>query len=216
MKTSLAQSMSDTCSLSFQMGEIIQLWDNLLKKLSSHQVHFLPMLTDEMVIHLTSPSNMDIKTDVYRRTIYMWLEHIYATKAWAAVIRRRKLNIKNIILPCLENPNYWTILLASAVTEATDRKDIKEIFRELIAQARALEVQPKDPVAETVLSTAPNCPFPSFSSQPNSSQIEEEIKGHTPHVYRDRESRLVPVVDPEIGGWMKWSSAWIPKPIGTI
>ena len=133
------------------MDEVFPLWDSLLKKLTLHQSHFLTMLTDEMLVHLISPSMLDITIDTYREAITVWLERIYTTKGWAAATKRGKMDENVIMQTCLQNQNHWTIRLASAIIASSGRKIAKEVYEDRVTQAvQYLSTKSKAPIIRSI------------------------------------------------------------------
>ena len=100
------------------MDDFFPLWDPLIKKLSKHQLCFLEVLTDAMAIQIALPTCRDISTDPYREAITMWLERIFASKLYAPVLKRAKLDYSSILSTCLNSPNQWTIRLAKCIMRA--------------------------------------------------------------------------------------------------
>ncbi len=137
--------------LGHQWDEVFPWWDSLLKKLTSHQSYFLTMLIDEMLIHLISPSMLDIAVDAYREAITMWLKQIYTTKGWAAATKRGKLDDNIIMETCLQNPNHWTIRLAVAVTDSSSHKIAKEVYEDRVKKAATeLNSKPRVPLVRSI------------------------------------------------------------------
>ena len=133
------------------MDEVFSSWDSLLRKLTSHQPRFLTMLTDEMLVHLISPSMLDITIDNYREAIAMWLEQIYTTKGWASAIKRGKLDENVIMETCLQNPNHWTVRLARKIIESSSHKIAKEIYADRVTKATEyLKSKSETPTARSI------------------------------------------------------------------
>ena len=133
------------------MNEVFSLWDSLLKKLTSHQSRFLAMLTDEMLVHLISPSMLDTSIDTYREAITMWLEHIYTTRGWWAAIKRMKLNDSIIMETCLQNPSHWTLHLASTIIESSSHKITKEVYEDRVTKAiEYLKSKSETPIVRSI------------------------------------------------------------------
>lgn len=133
------------------MDEVFPLWESLLKKLTSHQSHFLIMLTDEMLVQLILPSMLDVTIDTFREAITMWLEQIYTTKGWAAATKRGKLDESVVMETCLQNQNHWTVRLAVAVIGSSGHKIAKEVYVDRVSKAADdLHTKTKLPVVRSI------------------------------------------------------------------
>ncbi len=133
------------------MDEVFPLWESLLKKLTSHQSHFLIMLTDEMLVRLISPSMLDVTIDSFREAIAMWLERICTTKGWVPATKRGKLDDSVIMETCLQNPNHWTVRLAVTMIESSDHKVAKEVYVDRVSKAADdLNTKPKVPIVRSI------------------------------------------------------------------
>lgn len=190
------------------MEEVFSWWDVLLKQLTLHQKLFLTLLIDEMLIHLIAPSTMDVKIDTYREAVTMWLVHISTTKGWAASAKRGKLNEDSILSTCLQNPNHWTIHLASAVIHDPSRMKYKEIYGERVAKAAAEMVNTHDHITCSISVENLDLLLPSQRAwlETDEGLSEQATRLGKPITSED---------DPEVG-WEKWKGAWISKPIGMI
>lgn len=190
------------------MDNTFSMWDSLLKKLTAHQEQFLIILVDEMAIQISSPSTMDTRIDPHREAITMWLEHICSAKDWAAAVKRGKLSYSALLSTCLQNPNHWTIHLASSIINTPGCKEAKAIYKDRVAGAVADQAHLVRSVART-----------SFIESPDRLQSSERACGEVQPQENWELSRPMlrnSLEDSEIGGWHKWKGTWVSKPIGMI
>lgn len=190
------------------MDEVFPMWDSLLKMLSSQQARFLALLVDEMAIQIISPSLMDVTLDTYREVITMWLTHIFTSEKWAAAIKYCKLDDHSIVPSCLQNPNYWTLKLASAILDAAGHKIAKEVYGERITRAVAEHAKQKEPIISRAIST--DSLLPSHRAWLES---EEGLKQQARIAQGDAAGLDE---DPEGGGWERWKGTWVSKPVGLV
>ena len=144
------------------MEEMFPVWDSLLKMLSSKQERFLALLVDEMAIHIISPSLMDVTIDSYREVITMWLTHIFTSEIWAAPIKNGKLDDNSIVPTCLQNPNHWTLKLASAISDAPSHKIAKDVYGKRINKAVSEHAKSKEPIIRTISTENHDILLPSY------------------------------------------------------
>ncbi len=204
------QGATNKDRLGRHMDEVFPIWDGLLKKLAPQLENFLPMLTDEMVIHIISPSLMDVVIDPYREAVTMWLVHIYTTKDWAPTIKRIKSECGSILLSCLQNPNHWTLQLAIAIVDAPGHSVAKEIYGERIMKLVAEHSRSKAPIVQSISLDSVDLLLPSqrawLESEEGLSEQRRVLRQEG--MNRGEES--------EVGGWAKWKGAWISRPIGLV
>lgn len=193
------------------MDEVFSIWNDLLQLLSVHQEHFLTMLIDAMIVHVTSPSLMDVKIDPYREAIAMWLIHICTAQKWAFTAKKVKLNDDLILTSCLQNPNHWTLQLAKAIVEAPGHSLAKELYGERVAKTATTYLQQNDPLVPSISLENLDHLLPSQRTWLESE--EGQIEQRRALQQQDIE-RLVEL--PEDGGWKKWKGVWISKPIGLV
>lgn len=185
------------------MDEVFPIWDGLLKLLSSHQERFLSLLVDDMAIHIISPSLMDVTIDTYREVITMWLTHIFTSEIWAATIKHSKLDDNSIVPTCLQNPNHWTLKLASAIFDAVGHKIAKDVYGERIRKAVAEHAKSKEPIIQIVPTDKYESLLPSHRAWlEREGSFQEDVGGLEE--------------DPEGGGWERWKGTWVSKPVGLV
>lgn len=192
------------------MEEIFPVWDSLLKMLSSKQERFLALLVDEMAIHIISPSLMDVTIDTYREVITMWLSHIFTSEIWAAPIKNGKLDHNSIVPTCLQNPNHWTLKLASAISDAPSHKIAKDVYGKRINKAVSEHAKSKEPIIRTISSENHEILLPSYRAWLES----EEGLNEQARIAKDDAGGLEE--DPEGGGWERWKGTWVSKPVGLV
>lgn len=190
------------------MDEVFAVWDILLKMLSLQQEQLLTLLIDEMAIHITSPSLMDVTIDTYREVITMWLLHIYTSENWAATVKHSKLDDNSIFPTCLQNPNHWTLKLASAIFDAPGRKIAKDVYGERIGKALAEHSKLKEPNIGPISNENHDSLLPSRRAWLES---EEGLKARVA-----QKDAGVLEEDPEGGGWQRWKGTWVSKPVGLV
>lgn len=196
--------------LRHHMDEVFPMWDNLLKTLASRKPQFLTIFTDEMVLPLISPSFMDVTIDVYREAITMWLIHITTAKEWSATIKADKFNDHSMLSTCLQNPNHWTLKLATAILDAPGHKAAQETYGERVKRAMAEHSASKDPIIKTISVENLDRLLPSQCAWLESEEgLEAQSKMSQMDAVDARD-------DAEVGGWGKWKGSWISKPIGVV
>ena len=97
------------------MNRHIKIWEGLLKSISTHQRPFLPLLVEEMLFHLVSPSELDTSTDTHREALLRWLEYLATDQGWAASRKKFGLDGSIIISTCFQCPNVWTARLLESL-----------------------------------------------------------------------------------------------------
>ena len=112
------QMATNSYRLGRHMDEVFSTWHDLLQMLSVQQGQFLPMLIDAIVVHITSPSLMDVIIDLYREAIAMWFIQICTVQQWASKTKKLNLDESTILSSCLQNSNYWALQLATAMVDA--------------------------------------------------------------------------------------------------
>lgn len=117
------------------MDGVFVIWDQLLEELAMQQNQFLKILTDEMVAQLVKPQDLLPTDNAYREGVFTWLEHIYTSQVWEKAVNRSRLDNRAIISTCLQNPNGWTLRLASSITQRAGREKIQRVFGPLVAEA---------------------------------------------------------------------------------
>lgn len=193
------------------MVEVFSTWDDLLQVLSVQQEQFLPMLIDAMIVHITSPSLMDVIIDPYREAIAMWLIHICTAQQWASTTKKVNLDDSTILSSCLQNPNHWTLQLATATVDAPGHRLAKEVYGERITQTATAYLQRKDPMVQSISLDDPDRLLPSQRAWLESEEGQlEQRRALQQHVTGNSVELL------EVGGWEKWKGAWISKPIGLV
>ncbi|KAL9060409.1 MAG: hypothetical protein Q9206_001029 [Seirophora lacunosa] len=117
------------------MEGVCIIWDQLLKQLTAQQGQFLRLLTNEMTAQLVAPHHGQSANDAVREGVSMWLEHIYTSSFWHLAAKRSRLEDSAIISTCLQNPNQWTVRLASSITQRSRHEQIRQLFGPLVAKA---------------------------------------------------------------------------------
>lgn len=193
------------------MDEVFSTWDGLLQMLSVQQEQFLTTLIDAMIVHITSPSLMDVIIDPYREAIAMWLIHICTAQQWASTAKKVKLNDNPILSTCLQNPNHWTLQLATAIVDAPGHSLAKELYGERIAKTATAYLQRKDPLVQSISIDNLDRILPSQRTwlESEEGQIEQRRA-------LQQQDTGIPVELSEVGGWEKWKGVWISKPIGLV
>lgn len=193
------------------MDEVFSTWDNLLQMLSVHQEQFLTTLIDAMIVHITSPSLMDVKIDPYREAIAMWLIHICTAQQWASTAKKVKLSDNPILSSCLQNPNHWTLQLATAIVEAPGHSLAKELYGERIAKTATAYLQREDILVPSISLENLDHLLPSQRTWLESEEGQIEQRRALQQQDTGKSVELS-----EDGGWEKWKGVWISKPIGLV
>lgn len=183
--------------LGASMDNTFWLWEEMLKEMSSHQLSFLRILTEEMSIRIIQPSQLDITIDPYREAVYLWLVQILTTDGWAVSKRLARFNSNCVISTCLMNPNYWTRRLATILAVETDDQSIKAQWRDLVQASNAQYEQ--SPEKELI--------------QVDTNTIKRHIKQVEAQITNLEEQ---PKSESHGRGWVKWKGPWVPKPIGMV
>lgn len=207
----IVQMATNSYRLGRHMDEVFSIWDELLQVLSVQQEQFLPMLIDAMIVHITSPSQMDVIIDPYREAIAMWLIHICTTQKWASTAKMVNLDDSTILSSCLQNPNHWTLQLATAIVDAPGHRLAKEIYGERIAQTATAYLQRKDPIVQSISLDDLDHLLPSQRAWLESEEGQIE---HRRALQQQETENSVELL--QVGGWEKWKGAWISKPIGLV
>ena len=101
-----------------------------------HQLPFFKALTDQLSINLALPSGpMDMSIDRYREVTTMWLEHFFCTKQYAAVVKRAKYDINDILSTCVHCQNFWLVRLAHSIMAAPGYEATKRNYRNRVDNA---------------------------------------------------------------------------------
>lgn len=180
------------------MDEIYPIWDRLLQQLALRQERFLTTLTDEMAVQIISPSLMDVTIDPYREVITNWLMHIYTSKQWGAMPKQSKLEDDCILSTCLQNPNHWTLKLATTMINTPDRKLAKETYGERVLEAQSISTE---------------YPLHLLPSQRAWLETHEGLQEQERSL---QENILSLGEDAEVRRWEKLKEGWIAKPIGLV
>lgn len=193
------------------MDEVFSTWYDLLQMLSVQQEQFLTMLIDAMIVHITSPSLMDVSIDPYREAIAMWLIHICTAQQWAPTAKKVNLIDNPILSSCLQNPNHWTLQLAMAIVDAPGHSLAKELFGERIAKTATAYLQRKDPLVQSISLDNLDHLLPSQRTWLGSEEGQIEQRRSAQQQDTGKSFELS-----ENGGWEKWKGVWISKPIGIV
>lgn len=197
--------------LSRHMDEVFSTWDDLLQMLSLQQERFLPMLIDAMIVHITSPSLIDVIINPYREAIAMWLIHICTAQQWASTTKKVKLDDNTILSSCLQNPNHWTLQLATAIVDAPGHRLAKELYGERIEKIGVAYLQRNYAIAQSTSLDELDHLLPPRRAWPESE--EGQILQKRALQQQDAGDS---VDHSEVGGWEKWKGTWISKPIGLV
>lgn len=117
------------------------LWDYLLLRLAELDSSFSAVLVQRMVACLTVSRKSDTAGDTFSEKITSWLTQIFTTETWRKATKRAKLDVMGIVSTCLENPNPWSIALASTITRSSTSNAARNLYGPLVAEAEGgLEV----------------------------------------------------------------------------
>lgn len=139
---------------------------------------------------------MDIRIDIYRESIAIWLVHILATREWAPAVKRAKVNYSTILSTCLQNPNHWTIYLASSILDAPGCREAKAIYKERVSQAAAQQATPLHATIRTISIDNLDGLLPSPRAWLDTAEGIDEL-AKVPQVVALED----PSPNPEVGGW---------------
>ena len=117
------------------MDDVFAFWDPLLKSLICRKTRFLTILIDTMAAQLTAPSTLDASIDIFRESIFMWLEHIFVADSWNRTVKLAPPDDISLVSTCLQSPNHWTLRLATSITESGGHKAAKDLLEMRIAAA---------------------------------------------------------------------------------
>lgn len=115
--------------------EAFNIWDPLLKSLAIHQRLFLTVLVDRMLHFLTLPSTSGMNVETFRDAMFMWLEHIYATKTWSKVANRDRVDGNAMLVLCLQSHHQLTARLAMSIIQQPGRARLAKLYGERVGKA---------------------------------------------------------------------------------
>ncbi|KAL9047200.1 MAG: hypothetical protein Q9214_000171 [Letrouitia sp. 1 TL-2023] len=115
--------------------EPFTIWDPLLKSLAIHQRLFLTVLVDKMLYFSILPSTSDMNVETSREAMFMWLEHIYATKAWSNITNRDRVDGNAMVVLCLQNYHHLTARLAMSIIQHPGRTRLAILYGERVNKA---------------------------------------------------------------------------------
>ncbi|KAI4147129.1 MAG: hypothetical protein L6R39_003225 [Caloplaca ligustica] len=117
------------------MDDLFMIWDQLLKELAAQHDQFSKRLTDVMVAQLITPEILSPSDEMLQRGVFAWLEHIYTSPFWDKTLTRNRLDSTAIVTTCLQNPNRWTISLASLITQNTRHTQSRQFSGPSVVEA---------------------------------------------------------------------------------
>ncbi|KAK2801492.1 hypothetical protein FQN50_007708 [Emmonsiellopsis sp. PD_5] len=109
-------------TLGSSMEPTFSTWDEFLKELCRHHTPFLTTLGGEMARMLVEADTPASQNDPYKEAIYVYLDHILSSDAWAAV-RGLYLSICYIDAACCDAAGYWAGRLRSLVDQQSQNLD---------------------------------------------------------------------------------------------
>lgn len=112
-----------------QMGSTMKgaflLWDELLRRLASHQWNFLRILCRHMVDLMNMPATLSATAEPIREAMHEWVVHILTAKEWVQPRRRvESMLLEDIMGQCFTFPSSWSHKLAESTI-----KDRDELFQ---------------------------------------------------------------------------------------
>ncbi|KAL9609676.1 MAG: hypothetical protein Q9167_005559 [Letrouitia subvulpina] len=128
--------------------EAFTIWDPLLKSLTIYQRLFLTVLVDKMLCFLMLPSTSGMTGETFREALFMWLEHIYVTKAWGNVTNRDRIDANAMVVLCLQNYRHLTARLAMSIIQSPGRARLARLYGEKVANAAEDWALTKDNISE--------------------------------------------------------------------
>ena len=122
------------------MNRHIKAWEGLLKSISTHQRAFLPLLVEEMLFQIVSPSELNTSTDTHREALLRWLEHLATDQGWASSRKKFGVDGSIIISTCFQCPNLWTTRLLDSLLAHDSFGRIGAIHRQRQTMSEPLSV----------------------------------------------------------------------------
>ncbi|KAL8938970.1 MAG: hypothetical protein Q9216_003618 [Gyalolechia sp. 2 TL-2023] len=134
----LARILVDECMILQNIESQVMgvLWDPLLLRLAESQGQILALLTDHMIAHLVTPRRSDITEDAVQKRVLGWLTQVYTAESWGKAARRAQLDDVAVVSTCLQNPNRWSIGLATAITMCSKSYIARDLYGPLVTAAR--------------------------------------------------------------------------------
>lgn len=102
------------------------IWDDLLRRLSTHQRKFLHVFVERLASTITQRTRPSAQHDAFREACYLWLRHILLSDMWVQTTRYDIDVLRSeTMTSCVLNPNRWTGLLGHELIEGGD-----ELYRD--------------------------------------------------------------------------------------
>lgn len=188
------------------MDGIMSMWGGLLRDLTFHQRPFLNLLTEKLIAQIISPSLIDPTVDVHRETIHFWLLEIYTGPEWSSARRRGKINAKDLLIICLENPNLWTDSIAFALANQPVCRKLGQIYKDRVTIPVIMTMQATPHESQALKITKEKLADLLAYQQVWLEELEISRRGDD-----DAGSPKQAA-----GGWQKRFGVWTAKPFGTV
>ncbi|KAL9028970.1 MAG: hypothetical protein Q9196_002730 [Gyalolechia fulgens] len=120
---------------SHTMNDLYGLWDQLLLRVAESQGQVLALLTDQMIAHLVTSRKSDGTADADQERVLLWLTRVFTAETWEKAARRATLDDVAVVSRCLQNPNPWSIRLATAITKSSRSNIARDLYGPLVAEA---------------------------------------------------------------------------------
>lgn len=131
----LTLKRANILGLSQTMNDLYVLWDQLLLRLAESQGQVLALLTDNMIARLVAPRKSDATGDAVQERVLLWLTQVFTAETWKKAARRAKLDDMVVVSTCLQNPNPWSIRLATAIIKSSRSDVARNLYGPLVAEA---------------------------------------------------------------------------------
>ncbi|OCK74221.1 Las1-domain-containing protein [Lepidopterella palustris CBS 459.81] len=119
------------------MNGAFLLWDDLLRRLSSHQFAFLRILVRRMIDLMTKPNLLTVTAEPVREAMFEWIVHILTAKEWA--LSRKGVEVmllEEVMGQCFTSPTPWTSRLAETLIKDRDAL-FRDTWQPILHAARA-------------------------------------------------------------------------------
>lgn len=119
------------------------LWDELLRRLASHQWNFLRILCRHMVDLMNMFATLSVTAEPIREAMHEWVVHILTAKEWVQPRRRvESMLLEDIMGRCFTFPSSWSHKLAESIIK--DRDELFQATWRPVLQASLTDLEDDD------------------------------------------------------------------------
>jgi hypothetical protein len=144
-----------------------RVWTALLRRLTTHQFRFLPLLVMGLARRLLEDTRLDVHVDPFRKAIYDWMIHIFEAPEWTGprarvsdllqsdphadeldpteeerVMQGPDADLRGMVMrQCILHPGYWGFRLGRQLCVTADvwfRHDWTEVYNDSLKSFKEL------------------------------------------------------------------------------